>query len=557
MANPIDVMRKPAAFAGLQRQKSDAAPAPDEPLVDVREVQGNIIPGFNKPVQTFTAYRIGRVKGAKIWLKAVEPLVSTAEEVLAFRKLYRERRARLGGARPAHLVDTNTSVAVSFTALRKLAGPSADLFTDAGFRAGLAARSALLGEPTDPKHEGSPGRWKVGGPRNAAAVLVISGSDSEAMLDERTRAIDALAAANGLEVVYREKGRIRADLPGHEQFGFDDGVSQPGVRGRISVSPDELLTPRVIDRSAGAEASLYALPGQDLAWPGEFLFGYPTNGPDPLIPGPVRDGAPEWARNGSLVAFNRFRQDVAMFWRFMLDHAKALASQPGFAGLDATRLAALLVGRWPSGAPVSRTPQTDIPELGQDQYANNHFFFGVDTQLAPLIPIPGYDGDHYPQASADPLGFACPVASHIRKVNTRDMANDQGGHGTTYTARILRRGLPFGPPLGDPFAKKDPAKGNRGLLFVSYQTSIVDQYELLRGVWMGDAKPPRMPGGDDMIVGMNGRPGQGRERRCIIFGSGGQAGSVSTGPQGGEWIVPTGGGYFFAPSISALRMLSA
>lgn len=557
MNREIEQRRQPAAFTALQEQRTTLPGAPDEPIVDVRDVQGNIVPGFNKPVQCFTAYRFGDIAGTKPWLKAIEPFIATAEEVLAFRRLFRDRRNRHGGRKPTTLADTNTNVAFSFPALQKLVGNAAEGFTDVAFREGLQNRSSLLGEPTDPKNEGAPRNWIVGGPDNLADALVITGSDREALLEERTKAIDDLAAAHGLTRIYQETGRLRSDLPGHEMFGFDDGVSQPAPRGRISVSPDEYLTARYITEAGGIEGLLYAMPGQDLVWTGEFLFGYPSQGPDPLIPGPVRDGGPAWAKNGSYLAFNRLRQDVRLFWTFMNEEAKKLAAEQGFEGLQAERLAALLVGRWLSGAPVSRTPRADNTNLGGDQYANNHFFFGVDTHVAPLIDIPGYKGDHYPNAAADPIGLTCPLAAHIRKVNTRDVANDQGGHNATYTARILRRGIPFGTPLSDPLGK-DPDKGNRGLLFVSFQTSLTEQYELLRGVWMGDNRAPRLPGGDDLIVGMNGRPGERRERRCVIFGNGAAAAIVTTGPEGGEWVIPTGGGYFFAPSLSAIReVLSA
>jgi Dyp-type peroxidase family len=557
MMKQIEQRRQPAAFTALQEQRTTLPGAPEEPIVDVGDVQGNIVPGFNKPMQCFTAYRFGDAAGAKAWLRAIEPYIATAEEVLAFRRLFRQRRDRHGGRMPTTLADTNTNVAFSFAALQKLVGNAAETFTDVAFREGLQNRSPLLGEPTDPKNEGAPRNWIVGGPDNLADALVITGSDRDTLLEERTKAIDDLANVHGLTKIYQELGSVRNDLRGHEMFGFDDGVSQPAARGRISASPDEYLTARYITEAGGIEGLLYALPGQDLVWTGEFLFGYPAQGPDPLIAGPIRTGCPDWAKNGSYLAFNRFRQDVRLFWTFMKDEAAKLAAEQGFAGLEAERLAALLVGRWMSGAPVSRSPQTDNPDLGGDQYANNHFFYGVDTHVAPLIDIHGYKGDHYPNAQADPIGLTCPLASHIRKVNTRDVANDQGGHNATYTARVLRRGIPFGKPLADPFGK-DPDKGNRGLLFVSFQTSLVEQYELLRGTWMGDNLAPRMPGGDDLIVGMNGRPGERRERKCTLFGTGGASTTVSTGPEGGEWVIPTGGGYFFAPSLSAIRgVLSA
>jgi hypothetical protein len=59
-----------------------------------------------------------------------------------------------------------------------------------------------------------------------------------------------------------------------------------------------------------------------------------------------------------------------------------------------------------------------------------------------------------------------------------------------------------------------------------------------------------MPGGHDMLIGQNGQEGEGRVRRCTLFGKGLQQAEVETNK---EWVIPTGGGYFFVPSISALR----
>jgi len=61
---------------------------------------------------------------------------------------------------------------------------------------------------------------------------------------------------------------------------------------------------------------------------------------------------------------------------------------------------------------------------------------------------------------------------------------------------------------------------------------------------------PKMPGGHDMLIGQNGQEGEGRVRRCTLFGKGLQQAEVETNM---EWVIPTGGGYFFVPAISALR----
>ena len=98
--------------------------------------------------------------------------------------------------------------------------------------------------------------------------------------------------------------------------------------------------------------------------------------------------------------------------------------------------------------------------------------------------------------------------------------------------------------------RKDPDFGNRGLLFLSIQASIEDQFEFLTARWMGDPSRPKTPGGHDMLVGQNAAANEGRERRCVIFGADAQQAEIRSAAQ---WVIPTGGGYFFVPSISTLR----
>jgi deferrochelatase/peroxidase EfeB len=218
--------------------------------------------------------------------------------------------------------------------------------------------------------------------------------------------------------------------------------------------------------------------------------------------------------------------------------------------MTADRLAALLVGRWHSGTPVNRSPDADVPDLGDNRYVNNYFTFDSDS-----YPVERDNGtvDPFPHlmARADPVGITCPWAAHIRKLNTRDAGSDMGSRDSTYDRRLLRVGITFGPSLADRFAqrKDDPEKGNRGLLFLSIQASIEQQFEFLSARWMNDDARPKLPGGNDMLVGQNAAA-PGGVRRCTLFGAQLQGERISAEQQ---WVVPTGGGYFFVPSLAALR----
>src|SRR5262249_15417153 len=144
----------------------------------------------------------------------------------------------------------------------------------------------------------------------------------------------------------------------------------------------------------------------------------------------------------------RLRQDVAAFWKFARDQASRLAQKyPVLAGLTAERFASLLVGRWPSGAPVMREPDHDNPQLARHPVAVNDFNFANATDPVPLLPGASPTPDNFPAAPPDPGASRCPFAAHIRKINPRDDGTEAGDGDRILPKRILRRGIPFGRPL--------------------------------------------------------------------------------------------------------------
>ena len=154
--------------------------------------------------------------------------------------------------------------------------------------------------------------------------------------------------------------------------------------------------------------------------------------------------AASWMRNGSYMVFRRLEQRVPEFRRFVREQAARLAMDPEL-------LAARMVGRWKTGAPIELSPRRDDPALSRDDGRNNDFEYGDDL-----------------------LQSRCPYAAHIRKVYPRD---DTGNEAEAQRHRILRAGISFGPELAP---GETTTLHSRGLMFVCYQTSIERQFEYLQ-----------------------------------------------------------------------------
>jgi Dyp-type peroxidase family len=283
-----------------------------------------------------------------------------------------------------------------------------------------------------------------------------------------------------------------------------------------------------------------AQPGQDLLWPGEFLFGYSGQDPnatDFAVEGPTQDPPVEFMRNGAFLVFRRLAQSVPEF-----DQAvKTAAAGTGGSSEQASPelLGAQLVGRWKSGAPIINAPTADDPALAEGTGKENDFEFGDDRE-----------------------GLVCPWAAHIRKVYPRDdvfhntsPTKEEGdtAEASTQTHRMLRRGIAFGPELTEHEAKSghsDPAQA-RGLLFKCYVTSIEEQFEFVQQSWVNNANFSQPGAGIDAIIG------QSATEPAPFLGAAPVSQDAGQKPQlhFARFVTMQGGEYFFAPAISALRGL--
>jgi deferrochelatase/peroxidase EfeB len=151
-----------------------------------------------------------------------------------------------------------------------------------------------------------------------------------------------------------------------------------------------------------------------------------------------------------------------------------------------------------------------------------------------------------PAQPDDALAQRCPHFAHTRKVNPRDLLTDQGSAGHTLTFQMLRRGLPYGPPIRGQAADNV----DRGLLFLAYQASFKNQFNVLNTLWVNNVSAPEVTDeGHDLLISQN----SGMDRVATLRDP---AGAVTATLRAQDrWVIPTGGGFFFAPSVSFLRSL--
>jgi Dyp-type peroxidase family len=292
-----------------------------------------------------------------------------------------------------------------------------------------------------------------------------------------------------------------------EPFGFRDGISQPLIQG--------------LPKAAGAQPPVAA---------GEFVLGYPngygqlTDRPllpraeDPgqlLPPDQAGSGAADLGRNGSYLVLRQLDQDVGGFWRYLTEVTRRPDGSDDLAARDL--LAAKLVGRWPSGAPLVKAPDQDNPGLGQDNDFRYH--------------------------EADPVGRACPLGAHIRRANPRDSLDPQPGTAASLKInslhRLLRRGRSYGPAAGP---------GPTGLYFICLAANLARQFEFVQHSWLGDPNFNGLYDDTDPLTGY-------RHGRGATFTAPGRP--VRRRYHGLPQFVRTrGGAYFFLPGLSALRYLA-
>ena len=436
------------------------------PGLDLADVQGLVYNGYQtRPFAGFLFARLpdDAVESARAWLRDLP----VAHAVRAETK------------RPGPKVH----VAFAASGLRALGVP--DAVRDGlpqELKDGMATRARILGD--------TPAAWQLGGPDDRLDVVLLIYAETA---DERTTVM--AAQRTHLEAIGAQvrPDELSARASDREPFGFVDGLSQPFVPG-LHAGPRAHEHPIAL---------------------GEMLLGYP-NGYDKLPASPRYPDQFDLGANGTYLVFRKLAQDVGALWTYLAAQAERLGTSPEWLG-------AKLVGRWPSGAPVTLARHHDVPAHA---HANTFGYLAHDAD-----------------------GLGCPIGAHIRRANPRDARDGDAETSAKVVARhrILRRGRSWGSPLGieDALAGRDDGAA-RGLYFIGLGASIARGFEFIQQSWLGNPGFHGLAGELDPIVGPGGCPFTIPDDPIRV--------RLPVVPR----VVTTlGGGYFFMPSLAAIARMAA
>jgi hypothetical protein len=436
---------------------------------------------------------------------------------------------RLARGEPAHPAPAAGDVywTVSFTA-----NGLACLGLDAGqleqlpaeFVQGMAARASVLG---DVQHN-HPSRWRppLACAPDGTAVMKpgrVELAGVHAVVQVALRGGPPAPWCEATDPAHALHGSIRrllADLPGR---AGGEGVRLLSVQTMRRVPPPQPagaaaagghfgfadgLSQPVVAPDGRAPATAPA--GADEVPAGDLLLGHPNSLGDEPLTGRL------W-ENGSFLVVRRLRQDVAAYERALPGAVQQLAAQ-GLT-LSSQDVAALLMGRRHDGRNLV------------DDTTGNRFDY-----------------------QADPQGVKCPWQSHVRRANPRATRHGAAVADQVTLPRLMRRGMSYGPS-----SQEGPADAERGLVFMAYNASIAEQFEVIQG-WLagGNSSSPTLPSrlADPFLAAHHpGEPARFRFRTAAAAGAAVPCveHEVSLGTE--PFTVLEWGLYLFAPSVEGLDEL--
>ncbi len=393
----------------------------------------------------------------------------------------------------------------------------------------IKERSNILGDTMN----NEPDNWRWGNASNPVDCVIMLYAEDNTKLNNLIHTIYC-NNKQGVDLVYMGDTFQYDPNISKEHFGFQDGISQPVIKGLSKSKKHQLDDDKLLN-------------------PGEFILGYKNDynnySPSPyinvgqknsdklpLLPG--HSDKKDLGKNGTYLVFRQMKQHVEKFWDFHIKHSKETTLPP----IDkAVKLAAKMIGRWPEGEPLV---------------------------TCPISPYPIKHINTFSYATQDKDGVNCPLGAHIRRTNPRDQVHTgRGAIDSIHLSkkhRMLRRGRIYGEPLVKDFDvekmieelnkkkyKTSATTKDRGLHFICLVSDIERQFEFVQSVWANTSTFGDLCNEVDPII--SPRP-TANQPHCHEF----------TTPQDKirnrykevpEFTTVVGGAYFFMPGIEALKFI--
>ena len=508
--------------------------------LDLADIQGNILQDF------VSGYPVARF----VLLHVTEPEKGRAFVLEYRKKVTTALRWASSGAYAQKIQTTKPDVAINiaftYTGLQALGLPTRMLARlPPEFMDGMKMRAPILGddEGANAGDDGGLMKWDPVWGERAHILIGLNGllddqGHAQPALQRETDALLALCQQYGLTVLSGHASSDNRWQDAHarlaknkatykpvpmEHFGFIDGISNPVFEGQFG-------DPHADAAMAIGNGKVMAKTqdgDNDSRWAplatGEFLLGHPDEAQE------TEDAAPPPAimRNGTFLVYRKLHENVGSFNAYFAKAAAIYAKANNVPVEDASRiLKAKMAGRWEDGVPVAVAPT--IAEWN----AFNAKYAGKDLDRPYVDFTYGDDVD----------GAKCPVASHMRRTNTRDSLTGTSS-ALNNRRRILRRGIPYGETTNDDDQE-------HGIIFLAMCASISRQFEFVQQQWINY--------GLDANAGNDTCPISGNRKGDAKF-------IIPVDPKGSEtpficadipqFVEMRGGDYFFMPSLTALRMI--
>lgn len=389
------------------------------------------------------------------------------------------------------------NIAFTLNGLRQLQVDDSDLQGfPAEFLQGMESRAGLLGDERD--HH--PSRWRL--PKqnwdNTGASREVPLSNVDFVVQLRTTKTcntDPHRIIDNQDHPLFDTVKALAGKAGTELLAVEAMLSYE--RGHFGFV-DGISQP-VLDSDASQQY------WSDVVAPGEILLGHQT---DRDLLSAEQSVVDPLFENGTFMVIRKIQQNVEVLDEF-LDQQKAVLDQHA---MDKDDLKALMMGRRPDGTPL-------VTHNG-----DNDFNFEDDRE-----------------------GIRCPMQSHIRRSNPRHPALGEPPEKMP-VPRIVRRGMSYGPGFA---ADGEP----RGLMFIAYNASIANQFEVLQNWITGANSSNTYSGLADPILGVP-QPGEKRTFRCLSPQGDVLRFDIDKSETDARPLTQLQWGmYLFVPSISTIKRL--